>query len=172
MRRFSLITAALAAILFLTFLSPTHVLAQAMPRFGLGFNVLGSTADGLGIGLTGRASAPLNADLSLGLDLGATGFVLGGRRDATWVFEPQASAIITLPPRGNRAMYYLAGLGAYLPLTSDPDADAKAGPTIHAGVGWVQTLRETTVFYEIDPALVIAENKVDLAFPFRVGIIF
>lgn len=172
MRRLFPAMAVIMAALLLKFLLPMDVHAQAMPRFGLGFNALGSTTDGFGIGVTGRASAPLNADLSLGLDLGATGFVLGGRRDATWVFEPQASAIITLPPRGDRAMYYLAGLGAYLPLSSDPEADAKAGPTIHAGVGWVQTLRETTIFYEVDPALIIAENKVDLAFPFRVGIIF
>lgn len=173
MLRYTRIAALALAAVFLTgLLIPTALLAQSSPRVGLGFNVLGSTADGLGIGLTGRASAPLNADLSVGVDLGATGFVLGGRRDASWVFEPQLSAIITLPPRGDRAMYYLAGLGWYVPLSDEFDAETKAGPTVHAGVGWVQTLRETTIFYELDPALVIAESKVDLAIPLRVGIIF
>lgn len=148
-----------------------HANAQA-PRFGLGFEVLGSTADGLGIGLQGRASAPINADLSLGIDMGATGFVLGGRRDATWVFDPQVAAIITLPSRSGRALYYLAGLGAYIPISDDEDNDAKAGPTVHGGIGWIQTLRETTFFYEINPALVIAQDQVHLAVPLRVGIIF
>jgi hypothetical protein len=158
---------------FAAALPVTHADAQAVtPRFGLGFEVLGSTADGLGIGLQGRASAPLNADLSLGVDMGATGFVLGGRQDATWVFDPQVSAIITLPSRSGRAMYYLAGLGAYIPISEDEDSEAKAGPTIHGGVGWIQALRETTFFYEINPALVIAQDQVHLAVPLRAGIIF
>jgi hypothetical protein len=36
----------------------------------------------------------------------------------------------------------------------------------------VQRLNETTVYYEINPALVIGEEDVDLVFPLRLGIIF
>ncbi len=161
-----------------TVLSDATQAQATRPRFGFGFNALVSTADGPGIGLRGRIAAPINRDLSLGLDIGATGFVLEGRRDATWVFDPQASAIITMPGRGGRALYYLTGVGAYLPINPDSDNDpynddpSSAGPTVHGGVGWVQRLTETTIFYEFNPAVVIAEEHLHVIFPFRAGLIF
>lgn len=142
------------------------------PRFGLGFNTLISTADGLGLGFRARASAPVNVDLSLGVDLGFTGFVLEGRRNATYVFDPQVSAIVNLPFRRDRLTYVLFGLGAYVPMGDDEENDGKRGPTLHLGMGWVHALNETSLFYEIDPALVIGEEGVDLAFPLRIGLIF
>ncbi len=151
---------------------PAHeTLAQSGgPRFGLGFNTMLSTADALGFGFRGRASAPVNQDLSLAVDLGFTGFVLGGRRDATYVFDPQVSAIITLPPRGDRAPYIIAGMGAYVPLSNEDKS--VNGPTIHLGAGWVQLLRETTFFYEVNPAIIVGEDNIHLAIPFRIGVIF
>lgn len=140
------------------------------PRFGLGFNTLLSTADGLGFGFRGRASAPVNADFSLGVDIGFTGFVLEGRRDATYVFDPQLSAIVNLPARGSRLTYALFGLGAYVPIGDE--SDSQSGPTLHGGIGWVHALRESSIFYEIDPAIVIGERGIDLAIPIRVGLIF
>lgn len=138
-------------------------------RFGLGFNTLLSSEDGLGLGFRGRISTAINADLSFALDAGLTGFILGGRDDATYIIDPQASLIITLPGV-ERATYLIAGMGAYID-TSD-NSDSLEGPTIHFGVGWVQTLRESVLFYEIDPALVIGRTEVAVAIPFRIGIIF
>jgi hypothetical protein len=40
------------------------------------------------------------------------------------------------------------------------------------GIGWVRPLNETTLFYEINPALIIGESKSTVALPFRIGIIF
>lgn len=151
-------------------LAPRDAAAQTEPRFGLGFNGLLSSIDGLGLGFRGRVAVPMNQDLSFAIDLGLTGFILGGRDDATYVFDPQVSAIVTLPGRSARAPYILGGLGAYIPF-SDKDKD-EGGPTLHGGVGWVRTLNETTLFYEIDPALVIGKEAVDVIFPFRIGIIF
>lgn len=140
------------------------------PRFGLGFNTLLSTADGFGLGFRGRASAPVNADLSLAVDLGFTGFILEGRREASYVFDPQVSTIINLPFRRDRLTYVLFGLGAYVPV-GDEDG-GQSGPTLHLGVGWVHALSESSLFYEIDPAIIIGEDRVDLAFPIRIGLIF
>ncbi len=157
--------------LLLTMLLSTAV-AQSQtldPRFGFGFNMLLSSEDGIGLGLRGRASAPINADLSFGVDLGFTGFVLEGRDDASYLFDPQVSAIVTLP--GIRtAPYFIGGLGAHIPLDDD-DSQAESGPTIHLGVGWVRALSETTIFYEINPALIIGQENVSIALPFRVGVI-
>lgn len=165
----------LAALLIA--LAPSTTYAQdRTPRFGIGFNTMLSTSDGLGLGFRGRVSAPVNMDLSLALDLGLTGFVLQGRDEAVYVFDPQVSAILTLPYGDTRAPYVLGGLGAYAAFDQnddDPEGDTtQGGPTIHGGVGWVQRLNETTVYYEINPALVIGEEDVDLVFPLRLGIIF
>lgn len=138
-------------------------------RFGLGFNTLLSSEDGLGLGFRGRISTAINADLSFALDAGLTGFILGGRDDATYIIDPQASLIITLPGV-ERATYLIAGMGAYIDTSGN--SDSLEGPTIHFGVGWVQTLRESVLFYEIDPALVIGRTEVAVAIPFRIGIIF
>ena len=138
-------------------------------RFGLGFNTLLSADNGFGMGFRGRLSTPINADLSFGLDAGITGFILGGRDEAAWVIDPQASLIVTLPGV-EKAPYLLFGLGGYLdPTDSD---DTLTGPTIHTGLGWVKPLRESVLFYELNPVLIIGADKVSGAFPFRVGVIF
>ncbi len=180
MRRLLLLTRPFAGAFLLTLLVAAPRVGQAQsttmapPRFGAAFNGLVSLPDdGIGLGLRGRASIPLNADLSFALDLGATGFVLRGSRNATYVFEPQLSLIVNMPnskfTTDRRFVYLIAGAGAYVPTG---DSEAKGGPTIHGGVGWVVPLNETSVFYEIDPALVIAPDRVGLAIPFRVGLIF
>lgn len=140
------------------------------PRLGIGFNGMLAIPGGLGVGLIGRASAPVNSDLSFAVDAGFTGFVLGGREDASYVFNPQISAIVTLPVEQIRASYLLGGFGAYVPLSTDNGPSG--GPTIHFGAGRVRLLRETTLFYEVDPALIIGENSVHLVIPARIGLIF
>jgi len=166
--------ASLLVVLALPLMAAHAQSASSPPRFGAAFNGLVSLPDdGLGLGIRGRASLPLNADLSFALDLGASGFILRGSRNATYVVEPQLSLIINMPnsrfTTDARFMYALAGVGAYVPTG---DEDAKGGPTIHGGVGWVVPLRETSMYYELDPALVIAPDRVGLAIPFRVGLIF
>lgn len=149
---------------------PRHAEAQQFnPRIGLGVNGMVSTADGIGIGFRSRVSAPINADVSLALDAGFTGFILGGRRDASYVFDPQFSVIVNLPQQGDQLSYLLFGAGAYVPLG---ESSSSSGPTIHFGYGRVRVLQETSLFYEIDPAIIIAENRVDLVIPVRIGIIF
>jgi hypothetical protein len=39
-------------------------------------------------------------------------------------------------------------------------------------MGWVRGLYATRLFYELDPAIVIGESRIDLIFPFRLGVIF
>ncbi|MFQ5569286.1 MAG: hypothetical protein ACE5G0_06400 [Rhodothermales bacterium] len=151
---------------------PHQANAQQQPRFGIAFNTMLSTADGLGLGIRGRVSAPINRDLSFAADVGLTGFVLRGRDDATYVFDPQVSAIVTLPARGRGAPYILGGIGGYITFSSNGRNAHEGGPTLHGGIGWVRTLNDTTIFYELDPALIIGEESVDLVLPLRVGIIF
>lgn len=151
-------------------LSASEAAAQS-PRLGVGLNSMLSTADGFGVGLRGRASAPVNRDLSIAIDLGFTGFVFSGRRDAEYVFDPQLSVIINLPSQQDRLSYVLFGLGGYVPVGGIID-NQQNGPTVHIGMGWVRALHETSLFYEVNPALIIGEHSVDLAIPFRIGVIF
>jgi hypothetical protein len=160
----------LAILLFASaVITPGTAAAQDMGmRFGIGFNGLVSTVDGVGVGLRTRLSTPVNPDLSFALDLGGTGFIFRGRDEATYVIEPQLSVIVNLPVQGQRLPYLLAGAGAYLP-TSDR---TEAGPTLHLGYGFAHLLYETSIFYEINPALIVGRDRVHLAIPVRIGLIF
>lgn len=141
----------------------------ANSRFGFGFNTMLSADHGLGLGFRGRISTPINADLSFAFDAGLTGFILGGSDDAVFIVDPQVSLIITLPGV-EKAPYLLAGMGAFLDISKNDDS--LTGPTVHFGIGKVHTLRESILFYELDPALIIGKDKVAVAIPFRIGIIF
>lgn len=142
------------------------------PRFGLSFNTALSTEDGLGVGLRLRGSAPVNADLSFAVDLGMTGFVFGGRDEATYLVDPQVSAIVSVPRgRPDQLTYFLGGLGAYIPFEANAD-NPEAAPTLHLGIGRVELLTDTSIFYEINPGLIIGEERVGLLLPIRAGIIF
>ena len=145
---------------------PTATGQDEGTRYGLGISVLVSETDGAGLGLRGRAAFPLNANLSLAGDLGVTGFVFKGRDAAEYAFDPQLSFIVSLPGF-DRAPYVMAGAGAYL-----STSDAEGGPFFHFGVGRAQLVGETSIFYEIDPAIVIEKEEVDFNFSFRFGLIF
>ena len=163
LRRFSFL------VVFVVLCATSSWAQLSNARFGIGFNTLLSSEDGLGMGFRGRISSAVNADLSLALDLGMSGFILNGRDDATYVFDPQASLIVTMPGV-ERASYLIAGLGAYINTNDKPNA--LEGPTIHLGIGWVRALRESVLFYEIDPALIIGSSDGGVAIPFRTPIIF
>lgn len=165
----------LALLALLAAAAPARAQSGAFdPRFGVGFDGLlsiGSGAvldDGLGLGVRGRASFPLNADFSLGLDVGFAGFVLGGREGATYLFNPQISGILTLP-RLEWAKYVIGGFGGFFPMG---DARAEGGPSIHLGLGWALPLQETSFYFEIDPSLIIGANRSAIVVPARVGVIF
>ena len=157
---------AVVALLPLT----AHAQLQQPPRFGVGFQMMGSTAEeNVGPGLRLRVSAPVNRDLSLAFGMAFTGYIFEGQDDATYAFDPQASVIVTMPVAGNEGTYFMGGVGAYLPAGDNtPDG----GPTFHLGAGKVWLLRDSSLFAEIDPAILIGENAAELLIPVRVGVIF
>ena len=139
-------------------------------RFGIGLNTVLSVNNGFGLGFRGRVSSRVNRDFSLAIGLGFTGFVLQGRDDASFIFDPQLSGIINLPVPGGSEVYLLAGIGAFVPLTQA--SSNESGPSIHFGIGRVRMLTDSAFFYEINPAVVIGQTKVEFVLPLRVGIIF
>lgn len=144
--------------------------AQQNPRFGVGIQALGSTADNtVGPGLRFRVSAPVNQEVSFGVGTGLTGYIFRGRDEASYAFDPQASIIVTLPGMGTQSMYFFGGGGAYVPFGNTP---ADSGPTFHLGVGKAWLLNESSLFVEFDPAILVGEERADMLFPFRVGVIF
>lgn len=162
----------LLAVALLALPSRSAPAQDLSPRFGAGFNAMISTEDGFGIGARFRGSAPVNRDLSIGIDLGITGFIFKGRDDASYVADPQVSAIVTLPnSTSERLTYFLGGVGAYLPFENG-STNGNAAPTLHFGAGRVRPLTDTSVFYEFNPAIIIGEDSVNLLLPVRVGVIF
>ncbi len=162
--------ALLFAALMLAAGAPAAQAQESNTRFGLGVGATASTVDGLGLGVRARVSAPLSRDLSLAADVGATGFILGGTEDAVTVLDPQVSAIINLPVRGDQLSYVMAGVGAHVPLANTERSES--GPTLHAGYGRVYALQDNSIYWEVNPALLVGDDSVDLLVPVRLGIIF
>ena len=161
------VSAFLALVFSLTFIGDAK--AQVEPlRIGLGLDGVLHSSEGLGIGFRTRISRPINWDVSLAFDFGLTGFLLGGTDEATYVFDPQVSVIVTLPDL-NRATYLLGGFGVYAPFGSGDHADG--GPMLHLGIGRAVPLRESTIYYEVNPAFIIRESSLGVSIPFRIGVI-
>jgi len=137
-------------------------------KIGFGFDAILQPEEGLGLGVRTRFSKPLSWDISIALDLGLSGFILEGRDDASYVFDTQISLIVTFPDF-DRATYLLGGFGVYAPFGDA--SNSSGGPTVHAGIGRAVPLRQSTFYYEVDPALIIQKSKVVVSFPFRIGII-
>lgn len=167
---------ALAPSLFGPFLSgasfaPADAYAQDRPRFGAGVQLVGTSAGegNFGPGFRFRVSAPINRDLSFAIGTSFTGYIFEGQDEASYAFDPQASLIVTLPGSGTESLYALGGAGAYVPFgetTADP------GPTFHLGMGKVWLLQDTSVYAEVNPALIVGESETSLLFPVRLGVIF
>ena len=159
-------------LLLLALLAVPDLRAQEVqrPKLGLGFSAVLSSTEGLGVGVRGRAAWPVNSDMSLALGTGITGFVLEGRDEASYLLDPQASIIVTLNATGPRTPYLLGGIGAAIPVNDRNNAEN--GPYLHFGIGWVQGLSETVLYYEIDPAMIVGEREISFNVPFRIGVIF
>ncbi len=141
------------------------------PRVGLGIGTMLTTTDQMvGVGFRLRASAPVNADLSFAVDGGAVGFVFGGRDEASFVLDPQISAIVTIKAGSVSSPYFIGGAGGYFPIGSKAIKD-DGGPTLHAGIGWVWALQATSLYFEINPTLVVAKASTHLVLPLRLGIV-
>ena len=85
---------------------------EQQSRFGLGIQVLGSTAsNNLGPGLHFRASTPLNPDVSLAIGSGLTGFIFQGRDDAAFALDPKVSAIASFSTNNTPPLTRLAASG-------------------------------------------------------------
>lgn len=171
--------AVVAAVVLLALTPGAEAQRHLQPRFGVGFEALLTppgqeiVPEGLGLGIRARVALPVNADLSIALDTGLAGFVLGGQDDASYVANPQLSIILTLPRRGRSARYLLGGFGGFIPL-GDRDAFGApdGGPALHLGAGWAFPLSETSLYVELDPSLVIGESEATVVVPARIGVIF
>lgn len=150
-------------------LSATEARAQDDPvKIGIGFDAILQPDEGLGLGVRTRFSKPLSWDISVALDIGLSGFILEGRDDASYAFDPQLSLIVTFPNL-DRATYLLGGFGVYVPFGDA--SNSSGGPTVHIGIGRALPLRESTFYYEVDPALIVQKSRVVVSIPFRIGII-
>jgi len=161
------LTTTILATLFL--ITPDSTIAQGAGLvFGIGVQTQANTDDGFGAGLRGRLSAPVTADLSFAAGLGFSSHFLNGRNETVFSFDPQISAILTMPGVTS-AMYFMAGVGVYLS-TGGNNGDHN-GPTLHFGIGGVRALKDGALFYEINPAVIIKNTSLALSVPIRVGII-
>ncbi len=164
----------LAAVLLVVILAAsTRAQAQVSPpRIGVGFDAVGAFPGqsllpaGIALGIRGRAALPVNADLSVAADLGLLANLFNGSSGARYLLNPQTSVIVTLPG-GRNLRYVLGGIGGFIPLDG-----GGGGPTLHLGVGTAIPLRDTSLYAELDPSLLVGTNATTVAIAARVGVIF
>lgn len=132
--------------------------------------MMGTTVDNnVGPGFRFRTAVPINQDVSFGLGAGITGYIFQGRDDAAYAFDPEASLIVTIPGTGRERVYVLGGGGAYVPFG---ETTATSGPTVHAGLGKVWLLNESSFFLEFSPGLFVGQEETNVILPLRMGVIF
>jgi hypothetical protein len=154
--------------LLLSLSAPTHAQTNSS-RFGLGLQLLGSTAgDNVGPGVHFRASTALNPDVSLALGSGLTGFIFRGRDDSAFALDPQLSAIVSFSTANAQSTYVIGGVGAYVPFG---DTSTESGPTFNVGVGRAWLLQESSLFFEFKPGVLVGAETTTLVVPLRIGVI-
>ena len=165
---------ALVALVALLLITPAAAQAYlAPPRIGAGFETYVALPEqrlipeGVAVGMRLRTALPVNADLSVAGSLGLAAHLWEGSANARWVLNPQMSLIVTLPSRGS-VRYVFGGFGGYLPL----DGDFPGAPTLHIGVGTAVPLNDTSVFFEINPSLLVGEDETTGVLAARAGVIF
>ncbi len=167
----ALMVSRLAFSLLALLLMAAPALSQtAPPRIGVGIDALvipvraGDVDPGVGLGIRGRVALPVNSDLSAAASLGISTSLAGS---AVLTATPQVSMIVTLPGGANSVRYLIGGFGGYVPFSG-----GGAGPTVHVGFGWAIPLSETSLYLEIDPALVVGSDALTFLIPVRAGVIF
>ena len=143
------------------------------PRIGAGFDVQSALygqdvlPDGPSLGVRIRAALPVNADVSVAASLGLGAHVFEGADDSAYVLNPQTSVIVTIPGGRRSVRYLLGGLGGFLPFSG-----GGGGASIHAGIGTAIPLSESSVYFELDPSLVIGSDESVPVIALRTGVIF
>ena len=161
------------ALLFSLGIPAAHAQDASPPRYGVGFDfafpVLGDALlpDGLSIGLRGRGALPINADLSVAASLGVGAHLFANDEPTRYVLNPQASLIVMLPGESPNVRYVLGGFGGFVPLSG-----GQGGPAIHGGYGMAFPLRQTSLFIEANPSLIIGEDETGFVLAARAGVIF
>ena len=164
-------TLALAFLLGLALPAAAQSYGTSPARIGAGIDLVAipleqeSLDAGLGLGLRGRMALPINSDLSAAASAGVHANLLGSAR---LTVTPQVSLIVTLP-RGDSGTvrYVLGGFGGYVPLSG-----GGGGPTVHGGMGIALPLSETSLYFEVNPAVVVGSSRTTVVVPVRAGVIF
>lgn len=155
-------------VLLAALVAALPAVAQTSPaRIGAGIDAVivpvraGDVDPGVGLGVRGRVALPINADLSAAASAGLSANLAG---NAELTATPQVSLIVTL---ADRRKYLLGGFGGFVPLSG-----GGGGATIHAGIGTAVPLSETSLYFELNPALVVGSSETTVVIPARVGVIF
>ncbi len=100
---------------------------------------------------------------------GISAFLLEGRRRGTYTFDPELTLKVTLPSRSKGATTVFGGAGYHVAFGPNPKG---SGPTVHLGLGRIWTLRESTLFVDLVPTVVVQKETVAVLLPLRAGVVF
>lgn len=115
------------------------------------------------------AQLPITGGLSLVGGAGLSAYLLEGRTRGTYTFDPEMTLKVTLPSRSKGATTVFGGAGYHIPF--GPVVEG-GGPTLHLGAGRIWTLRESTLFVDLVPTVVVRQQSVAVLMPLRAGVVF
>lgn len=149
----------------------TTGIAQGQALRGrVGLQMKGSSPqESVAPGLHLDAQLPVGGGVALSAGGGFSAYLLKGRTKGTYTFHPEGALRITLPSRSKGATTIFGGGGYHLPFGENPEG---ADPTAHLGVGRIWALRESVLFVDLAPTLLIREETVSVVMPLRAGIVF
>jgi hypothetical protein len=116
-----------------------------------------------------RVHLPLLSNVAIGAEAGFSTYVLEGRRRGTYAFNPSGTLRLALPSRSLGTTMLLLGGGYHVPFGHKA---VQSGPTLHAGIGRMWTLEETTLSFEVTPTAFVRPQRVSFLMPVRLGVIF
>lgn len=139
-------------------------------RGRVGLQVEGSTIEeSLAPGIHLEAKMQVAGRYSIIVGTGGAAYVLEGRRSGTYTFDPTLTLQITRPSRSLGANTFSLGGGYHY---SSGNRGVGWTPSVHLGVGRIWTLRESTLFVDLRPAVLIREQSLSMRLPLRAGVVF
>lgn len=158
------------ALVLLLFSVTGEAYGQGWFRGRVGLQMEGSTIEkSVAPGVHFDAKAQVAGRYSIIAGTGFAAYVLEGRRSGTYTFDPTLTLQITRPSRSLVANTFFVGGGAHY---SFGDRGIGWAPSAHLGVGRLWALRESTLFVDLRPTVIIREQGVSLRMPLRAGVVF
>jgi len=159
-----------AGLVLLLLLAASQAHGQGWFRGRVSLQMEGSTIEkSFAPGVHLDAKMHVGGQYSIIAGTGVATYVLEGRRSGTYTFDPTLTLHVTRPSRSLGANTFSLGGGYHY---SSGNRGIGWAPSAHLGIGRLWTLRESTLFVDLRPTVVIRKEGSSMRLPLRAGVVF